>query len=203
MAEAEADDDYMPADPWLIRCRWLTDNHPDPGSTGPGSGNSSVANLALPDVDRKDSTHTSPVQQGATPEGSVAGSTAGSTKNRVYVYMEIQLYAIEADFYLVDFKCAGYKKLLYEPVDADEAHRPDERENLESRLAALDLRTAEGNAAGVRHLHKIGDKMRRKSGLGGGSGGGGRPKTPEEKVSSPFPFLDLASKLIIALAEGD
>ncbi|PWW75730.1 kinase-like protein [Tuber magnatum] len=56
----------------------------------------------------------------------------------LYVHMEIQLYQLEHNFYLVDFKCAGYERL------------------------------------------------------------GKRKK----EVSSPFPFLELASRLIIQLAEA-
>ncbi len=189
------DDDYMPVDPWLIRCRWLTETKQNPG-TQPGSGRSSTANLMAVGGERGSSARTSPtgLEHRGMPEGSTTNKSQQT--NKVYVYMEIQLYQIEPDFYLVDFKCAGYERLLYEEVDADDPN-PEDDEDLGSRMGSLDLRTPEGNAAGVRHLRKIEQKVQRMRRVGRRLGG------PDEKVSSPFPFLDLASKLIIALAEGD
>ena len=201
---------YMPPDPWLIRCRWLTESSPNLAAQS-GSGRSSMVNLGSPEPGRDNSAKTSPSLGGGggggftpTPDGSISDRSA---INRVYVYMEIQLYQIEKDFYLVDFKCAGYERLLYEAVDADESSLEETQEqqqqqqqqerDLEDRVSSLDLRTAEGNAAGVRHLWKIEQKVRRARRVGR------RPAREDERVSSPFPFLDLASKLIIALAEGD
>lgn len=92
--------------------------------------------------------------------GSAAASTTSGLSggrevdadDQAYVYMTIQLYSIEKEFYLVDFKCAGYERL------------------------------AEDGEAGV-------------VGLG---------RSAEEKdVSSPFPFLDVASRLIIQLADAE
>ncbi len=101
--------------------------------------------------------------------------------------------------------CVPGLATLYEAVKADDPNGEDddaERENenerdVEARMASMDLRTPEGNAAGVRHLRKIEQKVRRTRGAGR------RVAKEDEKVSSPFPFLDLASKLIVALAEGE
>ena len=92
--------------------------------------------------------------------GSAAASTASGfsgireadADDQAHVYMTIQLYSIEKEFYLVDFKCAGYEGL-----------------------------TEDGEDGMV--------------GLG---------RSAEEKdVSSPFPFLDVASRLIIQLADAE
>ena len=32
--------------------------------------------------------------------------------NACYVYMDVQLYTLETDCYLVDFKCAGYETIV-------------------------------------------------------------------------------------------
>ncbi len=181
---SDSDEHYMPRDPWLIRCRWLKDGLAQAGPAG--SGASSTAHPASPDPERK--------------EGD-SGGPAPKT-DQVSVYMDIQLYQIEQDFYLVDFKCAGYKRLLEETVEVDDGAEADESstltaDDLESLKDKHDLRSREGSAAGVRHLRRIQDKLKRTRGLRR------QLEQEEEKVSSPFPFLDLASKLIIALAEGD
>ena len=44
------------------------------------------------------------------------GRFAAEADEAAYVYMTIQLYTIEPDFYLVDFKCAGYERLVREVV---------------------------------------------------------------------------------------
>jgi carbon catabolite-derepressing protein kinase len=91
------------------------------------------------------------------------------------VYVTIQLYAIEKDFFLVDFKCAGYERLVrkfasevngedMEPVRKNSGE--DEAEDDEDGLVG------EGRYA------------------------------DEKDISSPFPFLDVASRLIIQLAEA-
>jgi len=77
----------------------------------------------------------------------------------VYVHLTIQLYQLEHDNYLVDFKCAGYerrKRVGFEEV------------------------------------------------LGGDVDGRLRGGEGEEykEVNSPFPFLDAAGALIVALAEA-
>jgi carbon catabolite-derepressing protein kinase len=95
----------------------------------------------------------------------------------VWVYVTIQLYAIEKDFFLVDFKCAGYERLV--------------------RRFASEVNDGEE------------PEMLRKSSNGGEEGedddedlvGEGR-YADEKDISSPFPFLDVASRLIIQLAEA-
>ena len=97
--------------------------------------------------------------------GSAAGSTtsafSGSREldadDQAFVYMTIQLYSIEKSFYLVDFKCAGYERLV-----------PNQESDAE-----------EGDVVGL-----------------------GRA-ADEKDVSSPFPFLDVASRLIITLADAE
>ena len=48
--------------------------------------------------------------------GGIAGGGSGAalalTDNACYVYMDVQLYTLEADCYLVDFKCAGYETIV-------------------------------------------------------------------------------------------
>ena len=207
--DVDPDEPYMPRDPWLIRCRWLKKGLAE-ASGGPSStGQSGTTHPASPDPERRDG------------DGTATATAVPTQTDRLYVYMEIQLYQIEPEFYLVDFKCAGYQRLLDEIVgDDDHADKDVDDDDddavatggavkdvgpsstrtktfdLERFKARHDLRTPEGNEAGVRHLRRIQQKLKQARGLR-------RQLEPEEKVSSPFPFLDLASQLIIALADGE
>ena len=85
----------------------------------------------------------------------------------VFVHLTIQLYQLEHDNYLVDFKCAGYERL---------APKQRKKVGFEEALGGdVDGRLKEGS--------------------------GGR-KEDYKEVNSPFPFLDAAGALIIALAEA-
>lgn len=79
------------------------------------------------------------------------------TREGIMVYLDVQLYQLEANNFLVDFKCSGYEK-----VTAPEAG------------------LAEG---GLSRLLKNGEKK----------------AASEKEVTSAFPFLDVASKLIMSL----
>jgi carbon catabolite-derepressing protein kinase len=163
----------------------------------------------------------------------------------VYVYLTIQLYSIEKEFYLVDFKAAGYERLIrrlvrqVEPEDEDIEHHSfgedqsdsDDDDDEHSHRHRTDTFTA-GKPREAGHwdaLRKMSSHSNRKPGRGGlredededeedeaDSDGGfksgiklkeeyfGDGRIVDEKdVSSPFPFLDVASRLIIQLAEAD
>lgn len=126
----------IPKDPWVINARFRKDGMYPPGVMQPSSTNSSRADLQEA-ARRRSSTTTShsshshadasattgaaTVAAAATDRsraGSVASDSpsvrysAASSENTVYVYMSIQLYSIERDFFVVDFKCAGYERLV-------------------------------------------------------------------------------------------
>ena len=180
----------IPEDPWCLNARFLKDGMYPPGVAHPSSTHSSRVDLSAENIRRRSST-----------VSSVAASATGSTENvaatgpplsatnslqgrywprpeeKVWVYVTIQLYAIEKDFFLVDFKCAGYERLV--------------------RRFASEVNDGEE------------PEMLRKSSNGGEEGedddedlvGEGR-YADEKDISSPFPFLDVASRLIIQLAEA-
>ncbi|KAA8913467.1 kinase-like domain-containing protein [Sphaerosporella brunnea] len=89
----------------------------------------------------------------------------------VFVHLTIQLYQLEHDNYLVDFKCAGYER-LQPPATGGK-----KRVGFEETLG--------GDAAGEK-----------------ANGHGGRRGEDNKEVNSPFPFLDAAGALIIALADA-
>lgn len=125
----------------------------------------------------------------------------------VYIYMSIQLYSIDRDFFVVDFKCAGYERLVTNLVREIKAsiplsgsHQPpphhqdgwddeqgvwrrlDENEPLPEDLAK---KLNEGGTEILRERTEL---------VGAGRQEG------EKIVTSPFPFLDVASTLILQLS---
>ncbi|KAI9753340.1 MAG: hypothetical protein M4579_005198 [Chaenotheca gracillima] len=209
---------YLPEDPWVLHCRWLKEGMYPPGTTHPSSTHSSTVNLHGTEVARKRSSTAASISSASGSISSHSGNAShtgpGSApapeslsgypepNNSVWVYMDIQLYQLEKDFFLVDFKCAGYERILSDDVDDENVRRdsstatspiPTSKEGSTHNFA--DLRTPEGSAAGIRHIQKVEKKLKKPRGAG--------RRTEEKDVSSPFPFLDLASKLIIVLAEAD
>ncbi|KAL8859006.1 MAG: hypothetical protein Q9178_004487 [Gyalolechia marmorata] len=123
---------YLPADPWVIHVRYLVNNmHPQGLNANPSSANSSHIDLS------NDAQRTSMA-------GSVSSSKAGSAisvgaattstttappslnanamtiVDACFCYVDIQLYTMEPDTFLVDFKCAGYESAVREKDDAGE-----------------------------------------------------------------------------------
>ncbi|KAI1331772.1 Pkinase-domain-containing protein [Xylariaceae sp. FL0255] len=110
----------LPADPWHIKCRWRKD-----------------------DI-RRESVFGGHVSAEAASEENTYVFTIMDKRQQDFVWMrmDIQIYEMEPNFYLVDFKCSGYER-------------------------------ADGTML------------------------------EEKDVMSPFPFLDMAGKLIMQLAEAD
>jgi carbon catabolite-derepressing protein kinase len=111
------------------------------------------------------------------------GGDWNAPRDSCWVYVTIQLYSIEKDFYLVDFKCAGYERLV----------RRFAREisgSEEADVVAVD-QAPEGYDDSDGAVNEDGEELM----------GAGR-SVEEKEVSSPFPFLDVASRLIISLAEA-
>lgn len=147
--------------------------------------------------------------------GSSAGdSTSGqhaSADEAVYIYMSIQLYSIDRDFFVVDFKCAGYERLMHNLVREIKAsstsntsisnlalnssiHQDgwDDEKGVWRRLAEdeplpedLAKQLQSGEKKVLRERHEV---------VGAGRSEG------EKRATSPFPFLDVASTLILQLS---
>lgn len=149
--------DYVPADPWCIKVRWRKDGMYPPGIAHPNSTRGSKVDLpalSSEDQSRRRSSTIGSLSSAAGSATSVAGGSGVGhlpvANDSVYIYMDVQLYQLEHDYFLVDFKCAGYEAVV---------------------------------------LNVVGELV--------GSG----YRVVEKDVTSPFPFLDAASKLIVQLAE--
>ncbi|CAD0112859.1 unnamed protein product [Aureobasidium uvarum] len=197
----------IPEDPWIINARFRKDGMFPPGVAHPSSTHSSRVDLQE-GIRRRSSTMGSSTSLAASPAGfnspvqpsSVHGSAHASTDNiaatgpssfgqeslrrrhpapneSAWVYVTIQLYCIEQDSFMVDFKCAGYERLV--------------------RRLRREIKThADGEASDVWREEDHDDEDMDEGYMGCG-------RIPEEKdISSPFPFMDVASSLIVQLAQG-
>ncbi|KAI9653924.1 MAG: Protein kinase [Alyxoria varia] len=199
------------------------------------SSSASVASNSRPGSRRNlaHRTYPQPMTSSSTTSSAVGGAQP-QADDVAYVYMTIQLYSIEKEFYLVDFKCAGYERLVMKGVkqamhdafggglhsDDHISPRPDETSSGSTSTArpleqniSVHSREARSNSphhhqpalqplhpAEPQHYqqqqHSEQDKEHMQL-VGDG-------RAVEEKdVSSPFPFLDVASRLIIQLAEAE
>jgi carbon catabolite-derepressing protein kinase len=187
----------IPDDPWVIHARFKKDGMFAPGIPHPASAHGSQVSLsdrrvsAAAAMGMTSSTNTSGENISHTGPGSVnsqggsINSAVPKPQESVWVYVTIQLYAIEQDFFLVDFKCAGYERLVRR--FAQEVNGSNE-----SDVVQVDLAEEEG----------LEDDDMEEDDEGNQLVGAGRPQDDKE-ITSPFPFLDVASRLIIQLAEAN
>ena len=218
----------IPEDPWVINARFRKDGMFPPGVAHPSSAYSSRVDLTEAGR-RRSSTMGSSTSLNTSPAASTPplvagshvstdhgvpgsmGSTGGSLRRGIsgytpnpdesaWVYVTIQLYCIEADSYMVDFKCAGYERLVRRlrrevrhhssgsegPEEAKDASGRDMPPN--GKAGRHDEWRAEGSDADDEDLDE-------------GYMGAGRA-SDEKDISSPFPFMDVAASLIVQLAQG-
>jgi len=247
-----------PEDPWVIHCRWRKDGmvplKSENGSFGHQNNSHSVASSLASTPKEGGSLSTGSSRRDST----ATGVTEDGTES-VYVHMEIQLYKLENNFYLVDFKCGGYERVFddedeyssdsgsgdeyefddgipeegYVPEDEDEQMtttpaeekrvlgvvNPDLNEGVgevgdagdgqggskkkvgfadgdgdgDAAMGGRSRRGSDAGGHGHHHHHSSDDRMPER----------GRKPQEDKDVTSPFPFLDMATKLIIQLAEAD
>ncbi|KAH7337919.1 kinase-like domain-containing protein [Pyrenochaeta sp. MPI-SDFR-AT-0127] len=218
---------HIPEDPWVINARFRKDGMFPPGVAHPSSTHSSRVDLANDPsgLRRRSSTHTSTSSLNHGLEGLTMAERAASLSDEypqpdeaVWIYMSIQLYSIDRDFFVVDFKCAGYERLVSNLVREIKA-------STTSSTSVSHLNLSNLSSSHPPHQHEDGwddeQGVWRRLGEGeplpedlarelrdGGKGvlrerteevGAGR-KDGEKIVTSPFPFLDVASTLILQLS---
>jgi carbon catabolite-derepressing protein kinase len=111
---------YFPKDPWCIHVRWRKDGMYPPGTVHPNSAHSSHIDLNHEDDTRRRTSGINSLSSAAGSATSVAGGPLARPDNACYVYMDVQLYTLEADCYLVDFKCAGYETIVEAVINESE-----------------------------------------------------------------------------------
>ena len=124
-SDSENDDDvdiynpppgYLPKDPWCIHVRWEKKGMSPPGAMSNNSARSSHIDL---------NSNSGSARRGSIALGSLssaAGSTTSvaevdllskfDTDTACFVYLDLQIYVLEENVYLVDFKCAGYESIV-------------------------------------------------------------------------------------------
>ncbi|KAK5131696.1 hypothetical protein LTR08_000750 [Meristemomyces frigidus] len=179
----------LPEDPWVIHARFKKDGMFPPGVAHPSSTHSSRVDLtegrrgsavssaggsAMGSAENVAATSPVPVMAGAGGGGGMArGGVWGRANESIWVYVTIQLYSIDKESYLVDFKCGGYERLV--------------------RRFAREVNAGEGGEEEDEGTEdEEGEEL-----VGVGRGG------EEKEISSPFPFLDVTSRLITGLADAD
>ena len=207
----------VPEDPWVINARFRKDGMFPPGVAHPSSTHSSRVDLHRdPEARRRSSTTASASSHAV--DGMTNADPAGhegdypAPDEAVWIYMSIQLYSIERDFFVVDFKCAGYERLVSNLVREIKANPNVQSESDFSSSHRSKHQHEDGwdDQQGVWRRLDEGEPLPEDvaSELRGGRGvlrerteevGVGR--TDGEKVcTSPFPFLDVASTLILQLS---
>lgn len=114
-------DGYIPKEPWCIHVRWRKDGMNPPGAAHPISAHSSRIDLNIDEQARRRGSVIGSLSSAAGSATSVAGSagavSATPSDSACYVYMDVQLYMLETDCYLVDFKCAGYETIVQATIN--------------------------------------------------------------------------------------
>jgi carbon catabolite-derepressing protein kinase len=214
---------HIPQDPWVINARFRKDGMFPPGVAHPSSTHSSRVDLANDPsgLRRRSSTQTSTSSLNHHVEGLTTSEKAASIGDdhpqpdeAVYIYVSIQLYSIDRDFFVVDFKCAGYERLVSNLVREVKASTTSTTSISNLALSSSQRQQYEDgwdDEQGVWRRLDEGEALPddlAKELRDGGKGvlrerteevGAGR-KEGEKVVTSPFPFLDVASTLILQLS---
>ena len=108
---------YVPKDPWCIHVRWEKTGMTPAGGVTTSSASSSHIDLNTNDGSaRRGSIAPASLNSAGGSSASVTGGAEPQTVNfdntACFVYLDIQIYSLEMETYLVDFKCAGYETII-------------------------------------------------------------------------------------------
>jgi carbon catabolite-derepressing protein kinase len=111
----------------------------------------------------------------------------------VWIFMDIQLYTLEHGVYVVDFKCDGYQNVVWHEPRKDRGKGSHPSSNVTSPIASRP-------ASGLDHLSSRSGTEDSQDGAGYWRPVSKRYRNVEKEISSPYPFLDVASDLVAQLA---
>ncbi|RMZ91372.1 hypothetical protein DV736_g1400, partial [Chaetothyriales sp. CBS 134916] len=112
----------------------------------------------------------------------------------IYVYMTIQIYQIESSVFVVDFKCDGYVNVVWSSLDKRAKARSSTGGDTGGALPSPD-----STSRPTSDLPKPFSQLS----LRDSAGRSVRYRGVEKEVTSPYPFLDVASDLVASLANSN
>jgi carbon catabolite-derepressing protein kinase len=112
----------------------------------------------------------------------------------VWVFIDIQLYTLEANVFVVDFKCDGYQNVIWHDPNKERAKSPVGSSGLSSPATS---RPASGFGE---VLHGVQSPEETQGDEACWRPVSKRYKNVEKEITSPYPYLDIASDLVAQLA---
>jgi len=115
----------------------------------------------------------------------------------VWVFVDIQLYMLESNTYVVDFKCDGYQNVIWHDPRKDKDRNKSSSSNSTVTSPATSRPTSGfGDANGHSRVEQPDDENMEPYWKPVSK----RYKNVEKEISSPYPYLDVASDLVAQLA---
>lgn len=134
-------------------------------------------------------------------------STPGREPNPnigVWVFIDIQLYMLETNNFMVDFKCDGYQNVRFDPIYSSRTPRTGNSSRMTSPAQSRPSSGFSTVKPGEQfQVHEV-DGQSKVDGENGEKGewrpSSKRFRNKEKEITSPYPYLDVASDLIAQLA---
>jgi carbon catabolite-derepressing protein kinase len=143
-------------------------------------------------------------QPNRTRSSSTMGTKEPNPDIGVWVFVDIQLYMLESNTYMVDFKCDGYQNVIFVEGDNSRSTTTNNSSRVTSPATSrpssgFNATSSEGTMNGVHDddnedaatIHERKGEWRPIS---------KRFRNKEKEITSPYPYLDVASELIAQLA---
>jgi carbon catabolite-derepressing protein kinase len=123
----------------------------------------------------------------------------------VWVFIDIQLYMLETNNFMVDFKCDGYQNVRFDPNYSSRTPRTGNSSRMTSPAQSRPTSGFGTSKPGDQFQTHETDGQSKTDGEGRDSKGEWRPvsnriRNKEKEITSPYPYLDVASDLIAQLA---
>ncbi|KAK4936552.1 Protein kinase [Elasticomyces elasticus] len=171
----------------------------------PGKTKSPVGSVQSTRTNTGISEQSSQGQEAFTGPGQIASrSDSLSTLNKklpsenigVWVFIDIQLYTLESGTYVVDFKCDGYQNAIWHDTRKDKTKTPNTSSTVTSPTSSRPT-SGFGEVSQGSYEHWEDDASE-----GYWKPVSKRYKNVEKEISSPYPYLDVASDLVAQLWGG-
>ena len=116
----------------------------------------------------------------------------------VWVFIDIQLYMLETNNYMVDFKCDGYQNVIFVP--RSRGHDTGSSSQVSSPTPSRPTSGLGSQRLGDSMIGEYEEGVPLAGNRGEWKAVSKRVKNKEKEITSPYPYLDVASDLIAQLA---